>query len=715
MKETKKAPFTEEYVQHLIHAVKVEGDKICDEYPDNFIFLTKYGGEITAQKFLSDPATDFDLRLICISIPDDLTQKRIIKRLEEKANPIPIELYFHSLDKYVVGEVGETGIFDSFEAIAYNLTQKETTTRIDSTLLSLYTFATLEFFTLRSNEQIVKRILTIAQNTKHPTASKISSFEQIDPRRIVESLQISRNDCIEYVHSFLRFFIDDLKKMQRLKQTDLNKDIYLSYLNRLSKYLIRIAFATAIQDSDFKALKTNYVTQLRSGRHAEQVHHDLIFKMKQNWLNIQCIRQMLDLAKNIRTNNSETRFSDKKIHDLELNELQATTTFIENIILLIAQQTGITQRKKGFENYLQDPIAEIAMLNLYRHEHELTTSKSKAFRTVSFRLGDKLFTNGQKSDHILYIPAYTADGFPNNGTYSILDNSGRLRHASLLRNKSFLGELGVLTGFPRSATLIANEPIEAKVIDGAMILQLVKQRRKNKNNPKKTKSLFHSVFTQANKENAFTLNETNESILTFSFLKYFSLEFIKYLNERINDGSTFFSSDIVTGNNKEEFNALEQYTLPYFAQIIEKVVKTRNIGTQKIETKDQQIRIDLNLPENKNYFYVILDCPYDGVTVKYDFNKNIQTQLKKNDFFGETALLQEEEQVKYSIIAPPNTTLLKINAQEFLEHTVTVDQTTVEISNNLGVSEKVALVLSELLFHIGAVDLKKLQVSFIAS
>lgn len=707
---------TQEYIQELIDDIKAECDLICEEYPDNFLFVTKYGGEVTAKKILKDPATDIDLRLVCINIPDDDTfQDKIRERIKHVAGNIPTELYFHSLDKYLSGEIGETGQFDSLEVISNNLSAKEINTKISSSLLSLYTFATMEFFSTKTNSEILKRIALVAERSQSESALKITDIDQVNPQKILESIQVSREDIVEWIHVFFKFFFDDYKKQQKSElEGAANKNEQIEYLQRLAKYLIRIGFGAAIKDCDPEILKNEYVEQLKADIHSDQVHFNLIKKYNPNWLKIEKVKTIMGLATHMRTGVADVIVDEEtdQAADIAVDEetaqaLDELQTFIENLINLISQQVGITHRKKKSQNSFQDRLSEIASLNLPKLEH----SNQEIRHT--FYVGEHLITYGEKSDVIWYIPKLKSDG-TQNGTYAIHDKNGEIIKDSF-RDKEFVGEYGVFTKLPRTTTLIANGPIEAIEISGQTVVELLGSKKDMLGKTNELVSLFHHVFGQGDvdKTKDLGLEEINKASLTFSFLKHFSLEFIKYLNERVNMGSTFFSANIEQNNSEQEKNVLSQYTMPFFSQVVEQLALKEKIQSEVIFATDQDIRIDLNDPSNRNSFFVILDCENrNGVAVQ--FNK-VQTKLLKSDFFGETALLQEDERVNYSILVPPGTRLLKIDANSFLEHTVNVDMETVKITKDDGSIEEINVVLSELLFHIGAVNLRRLQLTHLVA
>jgi CRP-like cAMP-binding protein len=86
---------------------------------------------------------------------------------------------------------------------------------------------------------------------------------------------------------------------------------------------------------------------------------------------------------------------------------------------------------------------------------------------VSYGAGQTLFEQGAMSDAAYVILAGTAD--------VLIDTSNGRLAVALLKTSDLLGEMGILSDAPRSATIVAREDLLALRIDKRVFLELLGQ------------------------------------------------------------------------------------------------------------------------------------------------------------------------------------------------------------------------------------------------
>lgn len=708
-KRPKKEPVQEattsaEALENKIKQIEIECDKICDANPKNFLFFTKYGSRTTPEQLARDSAVDLDLRLVCFEIPTASQQLRIRRKLQGLTGSIPVELYFHTYDKYIQGEVGETGDYSSLDVIKYAMNPKSTITKVSSTLLSLYTFGTMNFFTQKSSEQLQDHI-DLAFEKQFKNKTQAPQLEMLNPKKIADALTIEQEDVTEWIHIFLKYFIAEYREMQfiKLHSPEEFEALQASYIQRLSKYLIRIAFGVAISGINLDSFKDEYQQLLEFGIHSDLVHFQMIGQYGPSWKHMMHFKNIINTAVNIRTGDFETMS--------KLSEVQGDLIpVMENTILFLTQQTGSVSRQKKFE-YVQDFISELLMNNLLKLDFEDKNEKLYS-SVVTFKPGESLTQLNSKSQYLYFLPEYKSDGTLN-GTYSIRTAAGIVPFD---RTKRIIGEIGILTDQPSTAAVIADTEIEAVQIDGTLLTDLLKAKGISS-----SESLVHYVFsshfqnTEISAQARNSLDETNRAFLIFTFLKYFSIEFVKYFQERMNTGAMFESANILQGSQESSIskNALDQYKIPFFHHAVRDTVTKFSVPHEVLTTSDsekEKQELFNSGDDSGEFFYVILDATETGgVALQFeDGTQKTESTLKTGDFFGEETLLPEKAHRKYAAFLMPGTTVIKISGKDFLEKTVNTEITHVAV-NQQSFTE---VMPAELLFHIGAVNLERLQASF---
>ncbi|MBV9076663.1 MAG: Crp/Fnr family transcriptional regulator [Methylobacteriaceae bacterium] len=86
---------------------------------------------------------------------------------------------------------------------------------------------------------------------------------------------------------------------------------------------------------------------------------------------------------------------------------------------------------------------------------------------VSYRAGQRLFVQGDVADAAFVLLEGKVD--------VVLSDGGNQVKVAELGQNAILGEMGILSGMPRSATVVASEPSSALRIDRRVFLELLSQ------------------------------------------------------------------------------------------------------------------------------------------------------------------------------------------------------------------------------------------------
>ena len=696
---------TEVSVETVVDNLRTTCDTICTEHPDNFLFFTKYGGSITQEKFEKDKRTDLDLRLVCFTIPPIEEQQKIANRLRDESGGIPVELYFHSYEKYIKGEVGETGDKSVLECMRQKLNPESVNTTITHpSMISLYTYSTMEFFTNRK-DTLQEWITSVADtqlswsNTENTTLSAENmTVEALSPDAILEKIKLDREGIIEWVHLYLRYFLADYREFQALskeKQQDPN-ELY-PYLKRISKYLLRIAYGVAVVESDLEDIKEKYVQNMKFGLHADQNHFEMISYANRSWRN-DSTQQTLNAALELRAYAHE--FSIDQASPLLLTQ---SLRKIENTILYLTQQSGGMLRREEFGE-VHDFLTEVLVVNLLTpimETDDLDTSQGNHYE--SYAEGETLIREGDHPDELLIIPDQMRSG-SENGDYAVVVDGEELK---LNRLKVILGELGILLGAPRSTSIIAKGELEALVVKSSFLTSLFTELGPNG----KETLLRYFLSSHIDAENS-TIKQDNKFLLTFALLNYFSSEFVQYLYERVEYGYAFSEKE---GSDTKASHMLSSYKLEHFSETFLEVAKTKKITLDyPTNPPDSTPKKIFEAGSNNNtYIYVVTACePNGGVKLTFsgDTDDTHATILKKHAIFGESSLLPGSKPHNYSAILLPGTKITRIKAQDFQKMTMTTDILPFSFSDE-STQEKIMGEITgiELFFHLGVSCLDRLQ------
>lgn len=680
-------------VELYTHALKDACDAlIFSEENDNFLFITQYGGTVTQEKYDRDKRTDFDLRLVCFTLPPEAEQDRIRSELKKHVEPMSVELYFHSYEKYVTGEVGETGTVTVLESIKKGLDPEKTVTNLEHpSMVALYTFSTMRFFT-HKEEQLSDWLETVVkrQTTYQPEQLSDCTLENIQPSAIVEKISIDKEGIIEWIHLYLKAFLADYYAFKKVGMDDEDAHKHLfDYLRRLSKYLLRIAFGVAVIDTDLALVKEEYVRSIYAGMPADNVHFDMCATYHKNWFN-DSVRSVFSAAISIR------EFSDSfSLEDASVPLLRQSKKEMENQLLFLAQQAGGLLRREKFQD-VHDFLTELAITNLIEPTSEPAEADFGA-AYKNFAEGEKIIVQGEHSDDIILVPTKKSDG-SQNGTYGVRKDGEPL---TLKRKKVIVGELAALLARERSTSLVAESDLEALVIDGKRFSELWNKKKfSGKHSEPLLQYFLRSYFDSA----SVSQEEKDAFLLSFSLLNYFSSEFIQYLYENIDFGSPF-------SQEKNAEHLLSEYHIPFFVGAIEALLENKNVSYHK-ETlaENEEARMLFNAGEVTTNMYVVADSGNNG-GVELTFTDGTVVVVKKNEIFAEAALLPGNKPVLYSARLLPGTSVYSIEAKDFLDATATTDTLFVQIPESDQQKSYVYKEISaiELYFEVGIQCLDRLK------
>jgi CRP-like cAMP-binding protein len=113
---------------------------------------------------------------------------------------------------------------------------------------------------------------------------------------------------------------------------------------------------------------------------------------------------------------------------------------------------------------------------------------------IHFAKGQRFFTQGDAADAAYVILEGCAD--------VVLDNPGGMVKVAELGRNALVGEMGILSDAPRSATVVATEPTSALRIDKRVFLELLNQ--------------FPQMSIAVMRELATRLERTNAQLLSRS-------------------------------------------------------------------------------------------------------------------------------------------------------------------------------------------------------
>ena len=670
-------------IEQKITTLIEECDSICAANPDTFLFFTKYGGPLTQKKLEADKKTDLDLRLVCIEVPPVETQKKIRKQLTDRAHPLPVELYFHSYEKYIQGEVGETGSVTVLEAIRDQLDPEKTITTLQHpSLVSLYTFATTAFFSTLPDDMLLLRVTQALEKQSGAPAETPLQLEDIHPKNILEKITLDEEGSIEWIHLYLKYFLADYRDFKQLadeKQQQPQEMVF--YLQRLSKYLLRIAFAVSIMDADLDSIKKEYVSLIQQGIPADQVHQDIVFANPHSWLNVQ-VRNVLSAALVLRDHH-ETLSPDTSASLLKQTQHQ-----MENTLLFLSQQAGGLLRRESFED-VHDFLAELAIMHIAESGH----SEDIGLHHTHYEAGDTIIQQGDLADTMHLLPsskAYTVelDGEP----------------LQLNRTKNIFGELGVLllSAPTRTTTIRANEALETISIHASFFETLFTEVSSATHSQEPILRYFLSSHFDAESASE---DETNRALLLFSLCNYFSAEFIQYLFEQLDLGHTFTTARAETPDT-----LFDTYKVSFLSEALAALISSKKVPHEYLETTDQAGQLLFEAGSNDDAVYFVTNVDEGGgVEISFPRKKTEHpTVLEKNAVIGESALLPGNKPQLYTAVLRPNTQVVRIAAADFIKATTTTDILFAEVKAGDTAQFKQVTCI-ELFFEVGRQCLKRLQ------
>jgi len=672
----------ERLLEEKIRKIKKVADDICNENPKNFLFITQYGGELTVKQLATDKQTDIDLRLICIKLPTRKERIEILAKLQAAAGDIPVEIYFDEVSNYSKGIVGETGNFTTLEVIREGIDPKFINTKIDHPeIFALYTFGTTRFFSNKSDADIAIHI---------NLATKEYTYNDLIPEAIFENIKPNNESAIDWLHEYLGKFIAEHKAINLLSSKgELTTEILRGYLKRLSKYVIRIAFGVSIIDEDLEAFKVDYLEQLKlPGIHADQAHIDLISTINKSWLN-QIVNDLLKDALDLRVNSKG--FADEKVditNDDETNNLELLIEQqkrMENVLLFIAQQAGGLSRIKEF-NSIYDFLNIISLKNVLQ-----TNEKNlDGVEMITLQSGVNFIHQGGASEEMYVLPSEKNNGETNGSVNIVVHNTITLPE----RIKPILGELGVLSGQPRSVSVNPNGDVEAMVISKQFLEKLFDSKT-----PNDRELLFKGFLHSRVDTDDFEI--FNKVLLIFSFLNYFSNEFVQYLYEQIEYQYKF-------SDEEQPDNILSKYKVDNFIDIIKSMASAGKIKAKEI-VFDESTNLFSNGDQNDDFFYIVTETGENG-GVRLSFTGDSEGKndliIKSGDIVGESSLILGDKVRNHTATLPPGTKVLRVDATEFKKVNNNTDVIQTPIKNG---SELAQITGIELMIHLSLLCLDRLQ------
>ena len=680
-------------VEKKLSELRQECDLICAEQPDNFLFFTKYGGTVSQEKFDLDPNTDLDLRLVCFELPEEKIQNEIRQRLQKIGEQLDVELYFHSYQRYIHGQVGETGATTVLEKIRSTDTDESTVVRIEyPAMLSFYTFATMDFFTNKNPNTLDAWIQSVAE--RHSQKSNNADFsvypnrENLAPQSIIEKIRITERDIIEWIHVYIEHFLHDFESFHKLSEKDQQDSKLLqTYLSRLSKYLIRIAFGVAILDSGIIALsdiQAHYRMLLEMDISAANTHADVIGIIQPPWYNT-TMKDIIKIATGIRTE-SELFFDQD---DYEVNYLTLISQ-MENTLLFIVQQGGGLIRRDDF-NDVHDFLTEHAVLNQLERVDSL-------YKRETVPEGTRLLEEGAKSEEIILVPTTQSSGEPN-AKYAIEVGGEKIVFE---RSKIIVGELGVLLNSSRTASVVAEGKLE--------IIRIPK---------KELERLFQTQYSLAGTHEGYTLlrnylsghyhmrnrefSDAQDAQLIYSLLSYFTDEFFQYLTDGLNQGRTFVGKE-----EQSNDTLLELYDINFLPECFEWFLdhdNKANFVSTSYTTRTQLF--DIGDPSDLLYF---IHSTKESGGVEIEFSNGEKTVLSTGEIVGEDALLPNTSERKYTATILPGTTVISTTAQGLRDATASTKAIFAKMKDENGTTTELKeSSRKEVFFAIGVQCLQRLQ------
>lgn len=664
---------------------------IFSEENDNFLFVTQYGGTVTQEKFESDNRTDFDLRLVCFTLPSPAEQKHIRTQLQNVAGSMSVELYFHSYEKYVKGEVGETGSVSVLEAIQKGLDPEKTVTTLEHpSMVSLYTFATMRFFSQREAD-LEQHIKDLAKKQTSLSSDEVAgcTFEALQPDVLLESIQLDKEGMIEWIHLYLKSFLKDYHEFKQLLESEKNTPVsLLSYLKRLSKYLLRIAFGVTVMDADLAQIKAEYLRDIRGGVPADQIHFDMCATHSRNWYNAS-VREVFSAAVAVR------EYGDREgVANASVPLLKQSLQEMENQLLFLSQQAGGLLRREKFQE-VHDFLTELAITNLLAPESADEESEFGS-RYKFFMKDETIISQDDDSQDLLVISRKKRDG-TENGTYSVQKNGEKI---SLKRPKTIVGELASLLRSKRTSALHAESEVEVITVDGSRFADLWQQKMfSGKQDEPLLRYFLRSYFNTE----AVTTEQRNAFLLSFSLLNYFSSEFIQYEYENLDFGRVFSAED-------KQDHILSEYHLSFFSEAVTDLLSRKKVP-HFVETvpEDRAPELLFQAGEVVEDLFVVAQAGETG-GVELTFANGDQTVLKKNQIVGESALLVGNKPALYSARVLPGTTMYRISAKDFLSATSTTDTLFAKVpkEDEVGKYTYEEVTAIELFFEVGIQCLDRL-------
>lgn len=680
-------------IEQVLAKLRLECDQICSEHPDNYLFFTKYGGAVTQDKFDKDSQVDLDLRLICFKMPDESVQKQVQARLQAIAGALDVELYFHSYDKYVQGQVGETGETTVLEKIKSPDVDHATVVHIEyPSLLSFYTFATMDFFTAREVADLEAWIQTVAQ--KHAESGLHEEFsvqpnrENLHPQNIVESIKITERDVIEWIHVYVEHFLHDFQAFHALHDSgDSNEEVVNTYISRLSKYLVRVSFGVAILDSKFlskDAIAQRYLELFQMGMDAESVHHYIITEISPSWHNAS-MRDLINFGSYIRT-------SREFFEHWNQDDTLALIQDMENTLLYIVQQGGGLIRRSEF-NDVHDFLTEHAILN-----HVESAGNGANREKIS--AGEEFISQGADSDSVILFPSHKSDGSPN-GTYQILVDG---QNVGFHRSKIIVGELGVLLGIARTTSIVAESDMEILLISKQEVERLFLTQYGVA--PEAAEhSLLRNYLTGHYMMRDQERADTRDAQLIYSLLSYFTDEFLKYLEEAIKTGKTFVSE------REAGETLLDAYDINNMPECFDWMIENDNEEAIEIVEHDADAQLFEVGDAAVDLYFVHTAGDSGGVEVAFENGETIV--LKEGEIVGEDALLPNKNTRSYSAKVFAGTKLVKTTEKGFRDATASTRAVFALVNSEQGGSEYRQYSRKEIFFAVGVKCLRRLQSAFV--